>query len=180
VTPHLIRRNALMEKAGVLFDTFSGSPVDPQRWVAVEAATHLAYLSGLTLGGRDRAPGGASQCGRGGRGGTGGVAIDRLGGLEVDSLGAATSPAVLPGTTWVAANYGGWLHVGEWHQHGPRGAGWFAGRGGRLATTTYRPDHTYTLRCASMPRTGSACSDYTRAAAFWSGSAGRPGGWCGS
>jgi len=50
-----IRRNALMEKAALLFDTFSVA-CRSQRWVAGTAADTSAYLSWLTSGRRTGPP----------------------------------------------------------------------------------------------------------------------------
>jgi len=49
----------LMEKAALLFDTFSGSTVDPQTWAAVDGGGHISLTSrGLTLGGGQGTGGG--------------------------------------------------------------------------------------------------------------------------
>ena len=86
----------LLEKATLLFDTFTGSTVDPQRWVVVDGGGHILLTSrGLTLGGGQGA-GGTSSVTAIDAVEMGGVLLIELDGLEVDSLGEGYFAGFLP------------------------------------------------------------------------------------
>ncbi|HEX6495393.1 MAG TPA: hypothetical protein VF018_07920 [Acidobacteriaceae bacterium] len=132
-----------MEKATLLFDTFTGSTVDTQRWVTVDGGGHVSLTSrGLTLGGSQGA-GAASSVVAVDAVEMGGVLLIELTGLEVDSLGEGyfaglSSGAVSP------ANLAAAFHVrpnGTSTVVAPIVLGVEAG-----VTTTLQSGHTYTLR----------------------------------
>lgn len=133
----------LMEKAALLFDTFSGSTVDPQTWVSVDGGGHISLTSrGLTLGG-GQGTGGASSVAAVDAVEMGGVLLIELGGLEVDSLGEGYFAGLSSGTV-SAANLVGGFHVrpnGTSTVVAPIVLGVEAG-----ATMTLQTGHTYTLR----------------------------------
>ena len=133
----------LMEKATLLFNTFSGSTIDPQSWVTVDGGGHISLSSrGLTLGGGQGA-GGASMVTAVDAVEMGGVLLMELGGLEVDSLGEGYF-ACLSSATVSAADLMAGFHVrpnGTSMVVAPMVLGVEAG-----ATATLETGHTYTLR----------------------------------
>jgi hypothetical protein len=133
----------LMEKATLLFDTFTASVVDPQRWVVVDGGGHISLTTrGLTLGGAQGA-GGTSSVTAVDAVEMGGVLLVELGGLEVDSLGEGYFAGLASGTV-SPANLVAAFHVrpnGTSTVVAPMVLGVEAG-----ATTTLQAGHTYTLR----------------------------------
>jgi hypothetical protein len=133
----------LLEKATLLFDTFTDSAVDPQRWVAVDGGGHISLTNrGLTLGGGQGA-GGTSSVTAIDAVEMGGVLLIELAGLEVDSLGEGYFAALSSGAV-SAANLVAGFHVrpsGTSTVVVPIVLGVEAG-----ATATLQTGHTYTLR----------------------------------
>jgi hypothetical protein len=133
----------LMEKATLLFDTFTDSVINPQIWVVVDAGGHVSLTSrGLTLGGGQGA-GGTSSVTAVDAVEMGGVLLIQLDGLEVDSLGEGYFAALSSGTI-SPANLVAGFHVrpnGTSMVVAPMVLGVEAG-----ATTTLQTGHTYTLR----------------------------------
>jgi hypothetical protein len=133
----------LLEKATLLFDTFSGSAVDPQSWSVVDGGGHISLTScGLTMGGGQGA-GGTSSVAAVDAVEMGGVLLIELGGLEVDSLGEGYFAGLSSGTV-SPANLVGGFHVrpnGTTMIVAPIVLGVEAG-----ATATLQTGHTYTLR----------------------------------
>jgi hypothetical protein len=133
----------LMEKATLLFDTFSGSVIDTQSWVVVDGAGHISLTArGLTLGGGQGASGSSSVVAVDSVE-MGGVLLIELSGLEIDSLGegyfASLSAGLLNPVNLVAG-----FHVrpnGTSMVVAPMVLGTEAG-----ATATLQTGHTYTLR----------------------------------
>jgi hypothetical protein len=130
----------LLEKATLLFDTFTGSVPDPQIWTVMDGGGHISLTSrGVKLGGGQ----GASSVTAVDSVELGGVLLIELSGLEVDSLGegyfaALASGAVSPG------NLIGGFHVrpnGTSVVVAPMVLGAEAG-----ATAMLQTGHTYTLR----------------------------------
>src|ERR1700728_2547882 len=77
----------LMEKATLLFDTFSGGVIDPQSWAVVDSGGHISLTArGLTLGGGQGASS-ASSVAAVDAVEMGGVLLIELSGLQIDSLG---------------------------------------------------------------------------------------------
>jgi hypothetical protein len=133
----------LMEKATLLFDTFSAGNIDPQKWVAVDSGGHISLTSrGLTLG-AGQGTGGAGSVAAVDAMELGGVLLIELGGLEVDSLGEGYFAGLTSGTV-SATNLVAGFHVrpnGSSTVVAPIVLGLEAG-----ATTTLQAGHTYTLR----------------------------------
>jgi hypothetical protein len=133
----------LMEKATLLFDTFTSSAVDTQSWVVVDGGGHISLTSrGLTLGGGQGA-GGVSSVTAVDAVEMGGVLLIELGGLEVDSLGEGYFAGLSSGTV-SPTNLVGGFHArpnGTSMVVAPIVLGVEAG-----ATTTLQTGHTYTLR----------------------------------
>jgi hypothetical protein len=133
----------LMEKATLLFDTFTGSTVDPQSWIAVDGGAHISLTSrGLTLGSGQGAAGNSTVTAVDAVE-MGGVLLIELGGLEVDSLGEGYFAGLSSGTV-SAANLTAAFHVrpnGTSMVVAPIVLGTEAG-----ATATLQTGHTYTLR----------------------------------
>ena len=142
----------LMEKATLLFDTFSGSAIDPQSWVVVDGGGHISLTSrGLTLGGGQGA-GGASSVAAVDAVEMGGVLLIELSGLEVDSLGEGYFAGLSSGTS-ESDELCGWLScAAEWHEHGCGADG--AGRGSRRDDDAADRPHLYAA--AALPLQGSA------------------------
>ena len=144
----------LLEKATLLFDTFAGSGLDPQRWTVVDGGGHVSLTSrGLTLGGGQGA-GGTSSVAAVDAVEMGGVLLIELTGLEVDSLGEGYFAALASGNV-SATNLIGGFHVrpnGTSTVVAPMVLGAEAG-----ATATLQTGHTYTLRlrfhCKDRQRT---------------------------
>ncbi|MFL6428021.1 MAG: hypothetical protein ACJ71S_07240 [Acidobacteriaceae bacterium] len=132
-----------MEKATLLFDTFTGSTVDTRRWVTFDEGGHVSLTSrGLTLGSSQGA-GAASSVVAVDAVEMGGVLLIELTGLEVDNLGEGYVAGLSAGTVR-PANLTAAFHVrpsGTSTVVAPIVLGVEAG-----VTTTLQPGHTYTLR----------------------------------
>ncbi len=133
----------LMEKGSLLFDTFSGGSVDPQRWILTDPGGHVSLTSrGLTLGG-GQATGGTSSVVAVDAVETGGTLLLELAGLEVDSLGEGYFAALSAGPVSTTSLMAG-FHVrpnGTSMLIAPVVLGSEAG-----ATMALQTGHTYTLR----------------------------------
>jgi hypothetical protein len=133
----------LLEKATLLFDTFAGSGLDPQRWTVIDGGGHVSLTSrGLTLGGGQGA-GGTSSVTAVDVVEMGGVLLIELSGLEVDALGEGYF-AALASSNVSATNLIAGFHVrpnGTSMVVAPMVLGAEAG-----ATATLQTGHTYTLR----------------------------------
>ena len=138
-----LNETPLLEKATLLFDTFSGGAVDSQSWAVVDGGGHVSLTSrGLTLGGGQGA-GGASSVTAVDAVEMGGVLLVELGGLEVDSLGEGYFAGLSSGTV-SPANLVAGFHArpnGANMVVAPIVLGVEAG-----ATATLQTGHTYTLR----------------------------------
>jgi hypothetical protein len=138
-----LNETPLLEKATLLFDTFSSGAVDPQSWVVVDGGGHISLTTrGLTLGGGQGA-GGTSSVTAVDAVEMGGVLLIELGGLEVDSLGEGYFAGLSSGTI-SPANLVVGFHVRPNATNmvvAPMVLGVEAG-----ATTTLQSGHTYTLR----------------------------------
>jgi hypothetical protein len=138
-----LNETPLLEKATLLFDTFSGGAVDPQSWVVVDGGGHISLTTrGLTLGGGQGA-GGTSSVTAVDAVEMGGVLLIELGGLEVDSLGEGYFAGLSSGTV-SPANLVAGFHVrpnGTTTVVAPMVLGVESG-----ATMTLQTGHTYTLR----------------------------------
>ena len=132
-----------LEKASLLFDTFSGSSLDPQRWIVTDPGTHVSLTSrGLTLGG-GQATGGPSSVVAVDAVEMGGVLQVEVAGLEIDSPGEGYFAALFSGAVTVANMTAG-FHVrpnGTSMVVVPVVVGAEAG-----ASMTLQIGHTYTLR----------------------------------
>jgi hypothetical protein len=138
-----LNETPLLEKATLLFDTFSGGAIDPQSWAVVDGGGHVSLTTrGLTLGGGQGAAGTSSVMAADAVE-MGGVLLIELGGLEIDSLGEGYFAALASGAV-NPANIVAGFHV---HPDGanmvvaPVVLGVEAG-----ATATLQTGHTYTLR----------------------------------
>jgi hypothetical protein len=133
----------LLEKATLLFDTFTDRGVDPQKWVVSDGGGHISLMSrGLTLGG-GQGDGGTSSVSAVDAVEMGGVLLLELTGLEVDGLGEGYFAALASGTLSPANLIAG-FHVrpnGTSTVVAPMVLGAEAG-----ATATLQSGHTYTLR----------------------------------
>jgi hypothetical protein len=133
----------LMEKATLLFDTFSAGAVDPQSWVAVDEGGHISLTArGLTLGGGQGA-GSSSSVVAVDAVEMGGVLLIELSGLEIDSLGEGYFASLSAGAVNPIDLVAG-FHVrpnGTSMVVAPMVLGAEAG-----ATATLQTGHTYTLR----------------------------------
>lgn len=130
-----------MDKAALLFDTFSGSLVDAQRWVLTDGGGHVSLTGrGLTFGG-----GSGGACGVAAVDAVemGGVLLMELSGLEIDSLSEGYFAALCDGPL-SPANLTAGFHVrpsGTNMVVAPMVLGSEAG-----VTMTIQSGHTYTLR----------------------------------
>lgn len=132
-----------LEKASLLFDTFSGGNIDAQKWLLTDTGGHVSLTSqGLTFGG-GQATGGASSVVAVDAVETGGVLLSELAGFEIDSLGEGYFAALSAGPL-SPANLMAGFHVrpnGTSMIVAPVVLGSEAG-----ATMTLQTGHTYTLR----------------------------------
>jgi len=160
----------LMEKATLLFDTFSATLFDTQKWAAVDGGGHISLTSrGLTLGG-GTGTGGASSVAavtlwnweraadrarRPGGGQSGRRLLRRLGFRNGESCESGAGFHVRPnGTSTVCGTH-------------------CVGRGGGCHyDSADRP--TYTLRLRFHCKTGSGAPELQRRQRVWSRAAGRP------
>jgi hypothetical protein len=138
-----LNETPLLEKATLLFDTFSGGAVNPQSWAVIDGGGHVSLTArGLTLGGGQGA-GGTSSVTAVDAVEMGGALLIELGGLEVDSLGEGYFAGLSSGTV-SPANLVAGFHVrpnGSNMVVAPMVLGVEAG-----ATTILQSGHTYTLR----------------------------------
>jgi hypothetical protein len=138
-----LNETPLLEKATLLFDTFSAGAIDPQSWVVVDGGGHVSLTSrGLTLGGGQGA-GGTSSVSAVDAVEMGGVLLAELSGLEIDSLGEGYFAGLSSGTV-SPTNFVAGFHVrpnGTSMVVAPMVLGVEAG-----ATATLQTGHTYTLR----------------------------------
>jgi hypothetical protein len=138
-----LNETPLLEKAALLFDTFSDGALDPQSWAVVDGGGHISLTNrGLTLGG-GQGTGGTSMVTAVDAVELGGVLLIELAGLEVDSLGEGYFASLSSGTV-SPANLVAGFHVrpnGTSMVVAPMVLGVEAG-----ATATLQTGHTYTLR----------------------------------
>lgn len=133
----------LLEKATLLFDTFSAAAIDPQTWRVADAGGYVSLTSrGLTLGGGQGSPGNSSVVAVDSVE-AGGVLLFELTGLQIDGLGEGYFAGLSSGTLTVADLIAG-FHVR------PNGTGMavtatvLGADAGPM--TTLQTGHTYTLR----------------------------------
>lgn len=131
------------EKASLLFDTFSGRSLNPQRWTLTDPGAHVSLTSrGLTLHG-GQTTGGPSNVVAVDAVEMGGVVLMELAGLEADSLGEGYFAALCNGAV-NTANMLASFHVrpnGTSMTIAPIVLGSEAG-----VTMNLQSGHTYTLR----------------------------------